>query len=84
MASSWALEACSHCKGYPEYPECECPEHVLAARVARQEQCYCMTDENEWRPCPPKLCEREDHDHYNCGSNYCDDPACVRDHPESL
>ena len=25
--------------------------------------CYCDTIEEGWRPCPPSLCEREDHVH---------------------
>lgn len=81
--SEWS-EICPYCKGYPGYDRCECPEQVLAARAARQELCMCLTTEGEWRPCPPQLCEREDHDHYFCGSNYCDDPACVGEHPERL
>lgn len=27
-------------------------------------ECFCLTTEGEWRPCPPSLCERDDHDHW--------------------
>jgi hypothetical protein len=27
--------------------------------------CMCLTDENEWRPCPSNLCERPDHPAHN-------------------
>lgn len=27
--------------------------------------CMCLTDENEWRPCPAALCERHDHFAHN-------------------
>jgi hypothetical protein len=35
--------------------------HVSSA--ASSDPCYCETDDGEWRPCPPSLCERIDEFH---------------------
>lgn len=32
-------------------------------RESKHDPCYCETDDGEWRPCPPSLCERIDEFH---------------------
>jgi len=42
---SWSEEVCSHCKGYPQYPECTCTPEVVAKREQRREATAATTVE---------------------------------------